>query len=909
MSVDRRQFLEMLGLMGAAAPWAAAQAPETGGEALTYEEVLEAMKDAKLFFVPYSHNDYSWFATETWHHERAARIERHAVEILHREDNFKWFIDVKLERMDRIEKIHPELIDDLKKFVAEGRVGVAAGTVVNNDNPFNEAEAIIRNMVLGRKYFRKHFPDVNLDVAAFIDIHPGCAQMPQLLTKAGYKYYRFTRPIFPLDRKGYKREFIWEGLDGSEMLLSYGPYGWMAGGWGMGKGAAAYYDEISGYKDDWERAVVAIYDSAVRSLSANSPSNVIWIPVGLDHTLPLSIPRLVADQGKEGYLDLPGFVREWAKRESIPLDFATPLDFYRELEKQRSTLPRVKGVIEPVGWPFWYGQCGSLGLDNWRDRSALGLVEAEIFSSMASWLGADYPEEDLEALWYDGLFLFPHDGLYISDEDLSDGIRVGGHVVYECGELRQRAMTMLSHRIAADPDEQKVAIVNPLNWTRREVIELKAVFPEPGVSKIKVVDGQGRQRPHQVMKMRGYLNPGEHLFTGRNSYKELWLLVDVEAPPTGYTTLTVVPQEGSEIPEEIEESKNVIESDFARIELGPLGVNRIVDKTRGAVYEGAGNPIFYTNDDPWPWHGGPVTSEQKIRGAKWKIAEEGPLLTRARMTGMIGDHEIAMTLSVYPALERVDFSVDIDSVGGNGYFAANVVFDYDAIPYAGVPFGAEHRDLSNEPWADGSDVNEEFLRKNVFYAHHWVDHSDGKKGLTLLAAEGKRGFLYHPEERSLEHILMLTIVKRPIQEDFTNRYFTGEGRHHFDYSLLLHDGDWKQGRSVQRAQEKLYPLRETRVHSQEGADLPAEKSFVTVSPETVAMSSCQGRDGGFDLRLYDSTGDGAEVEVGLPFAPSSCRAVDFNGNELPGPEIALRGDRVRFKIKPWEIVTLRFGRG
>ena len=908
MAVDRRQFLEALTFLGAAITHARAQTPDNDRRMPSYTEVREAMKDTKLFFVPYSHNDYSWFATETWHHERAARIEKHAVEILHREDNFKWFIDVKLERMDRIEKIHPELIDELKEFVTQGRVGVAAGTVVNNDNPFNEAEAIIRNMVLGRKYFRKIFPEVNLEVAAFIDIHPGFTQMPQLLTKAGYKYYRFTRPIFPLDRKGYKREFIWEGLDGSETLLSYGPYGWMAGGWGMGKGAAAYYDEISGYKDDWERAVVALYDSAVESLSANSPSKVIWIPVGLDHTLPLSIPRLVEDQGKEGYVDLPGFVREWAKRESIPLDFATPIDFYHELEKQRSTLPRVKGVIEPVGWPFWYGQCGSKGLDNWRDRSAQRLVEAEIFSSMASWLDVDYPETKLETLWYDGLFLFPHDGLYVSDEDLSDGIRVGGHVVYECEQLRHEALTLLSHRIAADEGEQKAAVVNPLNWTRREVIEYKAVFPEPGVSKIKIVDGQGRERPHQVLEMRSYLNPSEHLGTGKNSYKELWILVDVEVPPTGYTTLTIVPQEGVETPETVEDSRSVIEDGFTKVELGPHGIKSIEDKVHQTVYKDAGNPIFYTNDDPWPWHGGPVTSEQKIRDAEWKIVEAGSLRTRAQMKGMIGDHEVAMMISVYHKLGRVDFGVDIDSVGGNGYFAANVLFDYDAIPYAGIPFGTEHRDLSNEPWADGSDVNEEFLRKNVFYAHHWVDHSDNEKGLTFLAAEGKRGFLYHPEKRSLEHILMLTIVKRPISEQFTNRYFTGEGQHHFDYTLLLHSGDWKNAESPRRAQEKIYPLSEIRLYPRSGANLPSEKSFITVNPETVMMSACYGKGGGFEARLYDSIGEEADVEVKLPFAASSCQPVDFNGDPLPGPDVMLRDHQASFRIKPWEIVTLRFER-
>ena len=104
MPIDRRRFLESLGVLGAAAPFAAQAQEGAEAEMPSYEEVREKMKGAKLFFVPYSHNDFSWFATETWHHERAARIEKHAVEILKREDNFMWFIDVKLERMDRDRK-------------------------------------------------------------------------------------------------------------------------------------------------------------------------------------------------------------------------------------------------------------------------------------------------------------------------------------------------------------------------------------------------------------------------------------------------------------------------------------------------------------------------------------------------------------------------------------------------------------------------------------------------------------------------------------------------------------------------------------------------------------------------------------------------------------------------------------
>ena len=70
------------------------------------------------------------------------------------DENFKWFIDVKLERIDRTAEVKPEVLRELKDLSRDGRVGIAAGTVANNDNPFNEPEAVIRNMTLGTRVLR-----------------------------------------------------------------------------------------------------------------------------------------------------------------------------------------------------------------------------------------------------------------------------------------------------------------------------------------------------------------------------------------------------------------------------------------------------------------------------------------------------------------------------------------------------------------------------------------------------------------------------------------------------------------------------------------------------------------------------------------------------------------------------------
>ena len=906
MSVSRRQIVGLLGALSASA--------QTGGaEPVAYAEIRRRLVGVKLFFVPYSHNDYSWFATNVWHRERAALIDERAVEILRREPGFRWFIDSKIERIDPVTELKPEVLAELQRFAARGRVGISAGSIANNDNPFTEAEATIRNMVMGRRYFEKTFPGADLSVASFIDIHPGHTQMPQILRKAGYSYYRFTRPIWALDRKGFKREFVWRGADGSDVVVSYGPYGWLAGGWGMGKGPGAYREQINGFESDWGKAVEAVYESVLRHLIPNSASGMIWVPVGLDHTLPLSLPHLDERHGVEPSVNLPAFLTEWQKREQAPAMFATPVDYFREVEKTRDRLPRVDGIVDPVGWPFWYGQCGSRGLDNWRERTNHRLVEAEVYASLAKVLGVEFPTENLDSLWLRAMTLLPHDGLYVSAQDMEEGVQLGQHVVFECEQLRRRALAPLLRRITASPGQQTIALFNPLGWRRREAVEIQAVFSQPGVTRVKIVDGEGRTRRHQLLRVRHFNDPGEHMAaSAKNSYKEIWALVDVEVPAMGYTTLTVVAETGGEEIAPLGKPTSVLENSRLRIELGETGVEVLKDRVRGSEYRGAGNPVYYKNDDRWPWHGGPINAVERIREAQWRLLEDGPLGTRAEMSGKIGGHAVTLQVSLHHTTDRVDFSAHIHSTGGSGYFAANVIPGFDGKVHTGVPFGAEPRDLSREPWVDGTDPNEELLRKNVFYGHHWVDYSDGQKGLTLLAAEGKRGFLFDPERRSLDHVLLMTIVPRGEMEiSFSNPYFKGQGDHSFHYSLLPHGGDWREARCAQRAQENNHPIHAGRVIGGSAASLPASKSFLDLKPDTMAVTSWLWRDGAYELRLYETSGNGGPVAVRLPGTIAACRAVDFNGRAMARPVVTLSGDAAHFTAQPWEIVTLRFtlGRG
>ena len=98
----------------------------------------------------------------------------------------------------------PEMIDEFWQRVREGRIEVL---IAITDPRLSEVypETIIRNMVLAREYFARRVPDYDQKVYNAVDLMCGSSQMPQILTKAGYRYFVFSRPVgpqFPFWRKG-----------------------------------------------------------------------------------------------------------------------------------------------------------------------------------------------------------------------------------------------------------------------------------------------------------------------------------------------------------------------------------------------------------------------------------------------------------------------------------------------------------------------------------------------------------------------------------------------------------------------------------------------------------------------------------------------------------------------------------
>ncbi|OPZ94469.1 MAG: hypothetical protein BWY71_02394 [Planctomycetes bacterium ADurb.Bin412] len=170
----------------------------------------------------------------------------------------------------------------------------------------------------------------------------------------------------------------------------------------------------------------------------------------------------------------------------------------------------------------------------------------------------------------------------------------------------------------------------------------------------------------------------------------------------------------------------------------------------------------------------------------------------------------------------------------------------------------------------------------------------------------------------------------------------GKGHHSWRFALVPHEGSWQQALSYRQAHEQQVPLLAyspwynlsrggvsteavpsrltgppayfgTLPLQLEEATAQPVQSFVSVSPANVVLSSLRlipSGDGDakqqYELRVYETAGQAAEVTIQFAAAIQQVRQVNFLGDPLDSAgKIETNGKEVRFAIQPWKIVTLR----
>ena len=127
----------------------------------------------------------------------------------------------------------------------------------------------------------------------------------------------------------------------------------------------------------------------------------------------------------------------------------------------------------------------------------------------------------------------------------------------------------------------------------------------------------------------------------------------------------------------------------------------------------------------------------------------------------------------------------------------------------------------------------------------------------------------------------------------------------FDYALVPHAGDWRQGETYRHGLEFNNPLL-CRKEGTHAGRLPKSWGLLEVSKPNVVITALKpGSDGSTILRLYEASGKATEA-VTIRSKAKISSVNEANLIEETGPELKVSMDSVQFDIRPFEIKTFKF---
>jgi len=251
----------------------------------------------------------------------------------------------------------------------------------------------------------------------------------------------------------------------------------------------------------------------------------------------------------------------------------------------------------------------------------------------------------------------------------------------------------------------------------------------------------------------------------------------------------------------------------------------------------------------------------------------------------------ATRVRLYAGVRRIDIQTEL--VNNEKYVRYHALFPTsikDGRNVQEIPFGAIERPTGIE-----------------FPAQHWIDYSDGHRGVALLNF-GLPGNLI------ADDTLMLSLMRSHNlgAYGFGGGYEPGMAsetgfeigkRLTFQYALVPHAGDWR-GAGVYRAGlEFNHPLLVRKVASHAGV-LPSRWGLLDVSHSNVVLTAVTtGRSNDLVLRVYEAAGQPASG-VKIKLRTRVAAANEANLLEDSGRKLKIQGDTVHFDLHPFEIKTI-----
>ena len=871
------------------------------GDPQVLAQLKQRLQGWDIHIVGYCHADWAWVHSRAWHEIRYVRSIDEVLDLLAAGSPYRWCLDVYHEHLIPYIRLRPERLAELRQRVADGSIDPTGGAYSGVRPGVVEDETLVRALVYGRRRFAELMPEFTPEVYFNADTAVGPSTLPQVLQLAGYSAYRFWRPQSAMDAKGIPREFRWTGLDGTTIRATRQLYGvWLPSQSDVD--AAASFAELA------QRFVDTVVEPQVQFGGAT----FVLLFEGGDDTRPLR--RGWDDE----LIDAPAFIDRWNAEGLCAMRFNTVTQYVRDTGGTSPELAEVQGVIEPCEVSYNSAYHGVEGVWRTRQRADRELVQAELWSAMAAMDGAAYPQDQLDALWEQFLACAPHAIQHLWEEDFRDNVARAGGAEAGARHLGRVARERLALDVrvpvdAADPAQAAVVVFNPHAWTHPLPIEFHMAYPVHAMRADRMGDHQGHALAHQQLTAE---HPGNDPERTTSEQDVLVSLAGSDVPGLGWTTFTF---HATEAQTQATPAKPALDMMVEN--------NRIVQLTDPDrawwAGPGPGGPTlggvtFYGFERGDHLNQGPIVDISLMDTESLDQVADGPVAQIWHRKACTYPHEVTQEIRLFKELPAVQWNTTIRAgEADNGVFTLDFPLSIGPQPtlHADACFGVEQRDLLREPYTSmttgGTGRDYERRRPGQMTAKSFVDVScPGRCGASVISADGDRYWWWEQASATMRHVLVQMIGPegRQFFYDRCAPSLEARGVHRFRHLLVLHGGDWREAGIVRLAEAFRRPPTVVPVPLPRPADAchrPARGSLVALTPnDHVAVRALYQDAGRTVVRLLETLGQPADVELTWPTDPGPVEVVNFHLDPVPGPSVQVHGRSIRTSMTPWQIVTL-----
>ncbi|HEV2489709.1 MAG TPA: alpha-mannosidase [Candidatus Acidoferrales bacterium] len=799
-----------------------------------------------------THIDMAWLWPRSETEEAVRSTFTSALELMQEYPNLTFTMSTA-QAYAWIQEKYPDLFAQIQERVKEGRWEPIGGMWVEPDLNMPTGEAIVRQILLGKRYFQKNL-GVDISVGWNPDSFGYNWQLPQIYKKSGINYF-VTQKLHWNDTTHFPWDlFWWESPDGSK-IITYFPHD--------------YVNEIEPLKMSRDLADFETRDHYPVMMHLYGIGDHGGGPTRsmMDEAKPWADPNAIFPKIEFGkakpYLEQVGADVAAGKVKLPTWDSELYLEFHRGVYTSQSETKK----------------------NNRRNETLL--EESEKFSSLASLFGHKYPQAGFESSWQKLVFNEFHDilsgsGIHVVYVDATrdhEQIRRFGR------DARRSALEELAAHANTEGAGVPVIVFNPLSWRRTDAVEAEVQFPRP-VKNVEVLSAAGRQMLSEVTWSDATTNRLRVRFVAEG------------VPSIGYEVFHVVPVERA--PHQaspLTANDFTLENEFVRVVVDPKTgcMTSLVDKTHKLdvlAPKACGNLLQTFVDKPKQWDAWNIDPDYEdhkwdlTRPEEVKLVENGPVRAVIRVVKKFQHSTFTQDITMYPHVPRVDVRMSAD--WHEQHIMLKVAFPIAAQSDSAtfeIPYGTIERPTTRNTPEEKAKFEVPALR--------WGDLSDAKQGMSLLN-DSKYGY------DAKGNVLRLTLLRSPTWPDPV----ADQGFHTFTYSLYPHESTWRDADTMRQGYDLNAPLIAMAAMAHAGP-LPGSYSFVSIEPENLAVTAIKKAedDNGLILRFYEFGGKQANAKLHLPVG--ALQAWETNLMETPEKELPIRNGEIVLPTGPYSIQSVK----